>query len=55
MSFFELMLRCRQHGEIAIGYRLVEGRKTVINPGDKHQKELDLNVVEAVIVLADDG
>lgn len=49
------MLRCRQHREITIGYRLVEGRETVINPEDKHQKKLDLDVVEAVIVLADDG
>lgn len=53
LSFFELLARCRQRKEIAIGYRTRAEGKTIINPPDKESQSLDLVKIDSVIVLAD--
>lgn len=35
LSFYEIMLRARQRREIAIGYRLANAERAVINPPAK--------------------
>eukprot|EP00210_Caulerpa_lentillifera_P003101 g2963.t1 len=54
LSFFELMLRCRQYKEIAIGYRMIDQGELVINPQNKHEKKLNRHSVESIVVVADD-
>jgi len=51
LNFFELMARCRQHNEIAIGYKKYS-RDTVINPKDKQERIIGLKEVESIVVIA---
>lgn len=53
LSFFELLARCRQRKEIAVGFKRRLERDVVVNPTGKHQKNLALGTVDSVIVLAD--
>lgn len=54
LSFFELMTRARERGEIVLGYKYFDTDRPVLNPPNKHEKKLSRETTECVVIMAEE-
>uniref|UniRef100_A0A061QVV7 Ion channel pollux n=1 Tax=Tetraselmis sp. GSL018 TaxID=582737 RepID=A0A061QVV7_9CHLO len=54
VSFFDIVARARQRNEIVVGYKLRSSQRPILNPPQKHERNLTLAGTEQVVVLAEE-